>query len=443
MRILAWLLMAAMLWPSALVLAEDYSGSDFILRDPFLTLVGGYSSSSSFAVFSQTGARIESGYSAGGAFVGRAGTESYAHFTSPVITATAGDTEVDLSWTASTTYFGGVVSSYSVGQATASGGPYTYTSVGVSTSTTVTGLTNDTIYYFVIKVNDANLNQNTYSSEVSSVPVAAGGGGAGGSGGGGGGGSPGPVDGGTEAGDNLVTFAGTAFPRGRITLLKDGEFALDTEAASNGTFEMALTGLSTGTYNFVIYGEDTAGHRSAVRTFRVAIASENITNISGIYLSPTLSLTKSQVKRGDSISIFGQTAPASLVSIFLDGQTVDLIETSADEAGKYSYSLPTQALRLGNYTVMSRSSGLAGQSDFGTPQTFTVADENVPVIDETYLKGDLNEDGQVNLVDFAIAGFWYKRELSPAFSIKEQNHLNGDGRLDLVDFAIMAYYWSG
>ncbi len=59
------------------------------------------------------------------------------------------------------------------------------------------------------------------------------------------------------------------------------------------------------------------------------------------------------------------------------------------------------------------------------------------------IKCDLNEDGRCNLVDFSIAAFWYKKTLTPEFTVREKNHLNGDGKLDLIDFSIMAFYWTG
>jgi len=58
-------------------------------------------------------------------------------------------------------------------------------------------------------------------------------------------------------------------------------------------------------------------------------------------------------------------------------------------------------------------------------------------------KADLNGDNKVNLVDFSIAAFWYKRTLSADFVTIEKSKLNGDGKVTLVDFSIMAYYWTG
>ncbi len=54
------------------------------------------------------------------------------------------------------------------------------------------------------------------------------------------------------------------------------------------------------------------------------------------------------------------------------------------------------------------------------------------------IRGDVNKDNRVNLVDFSIAAYWYRR-LSPPASVD----INGDGRVDLIDFSIMAFYWTG
>ena len=59
------------------------------------------------------------------------------------------------------------------------------------------------------------------------------------------------------------------------------------------------------------------------------------------------------------------------------------------------------------------------------------------------IKGDLNGDCRVNLVDFSIAAYWYTRTLSSDFALKEQEQLNGDSKISLIDFSIMAYYWTG
>lgn len=66
----------------------------------------------------------------------------------------------------------------------------------------------------------------------------------------------------------------------------------------------------------------------------------------------------------------------------------------------------------------------------------------LPAINNTqiialYRVGDLNSDYLVNLTDFSIAAYWYKRLLSVEFFLIEGRNLNGDGIIDLLDFELM------
>jgi len=78
-------------------------------------------------------------------------------------------------------------------------------------------------------------------------------------------------------------------------------------------------------------------------------------------------------------------------------------------------------------------------SSFSKSISFLVGVKNIMAeLPKVAAKGDLNNDRRVNLVDFSIAAYWYKRS-SPPTNVD----LNSDGKVDLVDFSIMAYYWTG
>jgi Glycoside hydrolase family 44/Fibronectin type III domain len=81
------------------------------------------------------------------------------------LTATAGNTQISLSWTASSG-----ATSYHVKRATVTGGPYTTVASPTTTSDTDTGLTNGTAYFYVVSaVNSAG--QSANSSQVSATPT--------------------------------------------------------------------------------------------------------------------------------------------------------------------------------------------------------------------------------------------------------------------------------
>jgi fibronectin type 3 domain-containing protein len=82
------------------------------------------------------------------------------------VTATAGNAQVALSWSAST-----AATSYQVGRATMSGGPYSNVATPTGTSFTDTGVTNGTKYFYVVAAsNSAGTSPN--SVEVSATPAA-------------------------------------------------------------------------------------------------------------------------------------------------------------------------------------------------------------------------------------------------------------------------------
>lgn len=79
--------------------------------------------------------------------------------------ATAGNTQVSLTWTASAD-----ATSYHVKRSTTSGGPYTQVAAPATTSATDTGLTNGTIYYYVVSALNA-AGESADSSQASAIPV--------------------------------------------------------------------------------------------------------------------------------------------------------------------------------------------------------------------------------------------------------------------------------
>ena len=52
---------------------------------------------------------------------------------------------------------------------------------------------------------------------------------------------------------------------------------------------------------------------------------------------------------------------------------------------------------------------------------------------------DVNKDGRIDLIDFSIMAFWWKRDIGT----DNASDLNCDSRVDLVDFSILAYHWTG
>jgi hypothetical protein len=413
-----------------LISAQEFSSDTFKVQDPIM-FPGGYSTSDNYTLLGAI-SQMSIGTSTTNSLYQLFGGFLYFPFvTTPVVQATGGNAQVALSWTSADASTGWVVGSYVVGQSTVSGGPYTYSDVGLVLSSTRTGLSNGTTYYFVIRVSDGLGFPIATSTEVSATPVAppppppSGGGGGGG---------------GVVYGAAIVNFSGRAYPRSTVTILKDAQVAISTIADATSNFSASLTGLAAGNYFFSVYSEDNNGNRSSLLTFPVSV-TVGTTNITGIFIAPTIAVDKSQVRRGDNIAIFGQTTPQSEVTIQVNSDGPHFAKTQADTIGAYLYNFDTVPLEFGDHSTKSKAAKDNEISPFSVAVPFVVGTTNILAIQAEKKcngRGDVNNDCRVNLVDFSIVAFWYRRANPPA-----RVDINGDGQVSLVDFSIMAFNWTG
>lgn len=265
-------------------------------------------------------------------------------------------------------------------------------------------------------------------------------------GGGGGGGSPKKE----STPDTNVVFSGRAYPLSRVGILKDGQLVVTTIAGPDSNFTATISGLSKGNYSFSVYGEDKNGIRSSLFSFPIYITSGVTTKIGGIFIAPTIALDKKEVRRGDTISIFGQTTPNADVLININSEPEFFLNQIADAAGAYLLNFNSIQLALGDHTAKSKSTLGNEITEFSKALKFKVGTQSVSADAQDFatsgqsiVKGDLNNDKRVNLVDFSIAAFWYKKTLIGTIINTEQVHLNADAKIDLIDFSIMAFHWTG
>jgi len=115
----------------------------------------------------------------------------------------------------------------------------------------------------------------------------------------------------------------------------------------------------------------------------------------------------------------------------------------ADGSGRYLLHLDTGVLEKGDHVAAAKANFAGQDSPYGDAIHFTVGDTSVTTKEASVLKGDVNRDGHVNLVDFSIMAYWYGKKLTLDFAVIEKERLNGDGVINLTDFSIAAYYWTG
>ena len=259
------------------------------------------------------------------------------------------------------------------------------------------------------------------------------------SGGGGGGGWGGGVSLSTANIDSAI-FRGMAYPGSIVSLLQNGTLVTEIPSSPDGSFEIRLQNLSNGTYTFGIRADDAQGLRSSTQVITVYVTQGISTLIDGIFLAPTVTTDKIEAVYGDPIRIFGSTAPSAKVSLVVSA-AVDIVKSVvADANGTWTYTMSTSILGYGAHTAKARAITSNDTSVFSDPIAFVVGrtTTNRAISLRGNRKCDINGDGRVNLLDFSIMAFWYKRTGFPSTV-----DLNGDNRIDLSDVSILAYCWTG
>lgn len=258
--------------------------------------------------------------------------------------------------------------------------------------------------------------------------------------GGGGGGGGGNTNNEVLGLPTSINFSGMAYPLSRVYILKDGKIAITTIADQAANFSVSLSGLTTNTYTFSIYGEDGANRKSSFFSFPVYVTAGTTINIGNVFLSPTIDIDKSEVKQGDDLIIFGKSIPKKEVVISVHSDQEYFYKVISNAMGAYLYNLDTSILEIGKHQTKSKTTLVDQVSLYATPISFSVGNENKPKDDKSFSspRGDLNKDNHVNLVDFSIMAYWYKKVNPP-----QNVDLNNDRKITLVDFSILAFNWTG
>ena len=335
---------------------------------------------------------------------------------------------------------------------------FTYTSQYFH-SVLLTGLQNGQSYTYYVRCRD-DLNVDDATDYLISFAVAAQEGDEGeetgtpGGGGGAGGGSP--AGQGNERGvgwGNLlpypplpdlpgVAFSGWAYPIAMVTVLKDGQIEGEMPANSDAQFGAFLPDLAQGVYTFGLWATDIDGRHSITYSTTFWIDEGTQTQVSDIILPPTIAAGVSSVQAGQMVEVFGQSAPDSLVEVWLYPQTSgDLLteeiikrEVIASSMGRWTAFMDTTDLVNGDYKIKARTTiEQVGMSEFGQILDLAVGGAVTTGLCEG---ADLNGDGRVNLTDFSILLYYWGTD-------DECADQNKDGTVNLTDFSIMMFYWTG
>jgi hypothetical protein len=343
----------------------------------------------------------------------------------------ASATRIDLAWTDNASNELGFKIEEKVGSGTYS----EIDSVGSNiTSYAVTALSGSTTYYFRIRAFN-NDGTSAYTSEVYATTSAAPQSSSNPTSGGGGGGGPSPYIPSPTASTLSVNISGIAYPSSKINVLLDNALASTVTASKDASFSFSID-TTVGVHNFGIYTTDANGRRSSIFTFTLSLNSGTVASVSGIFLAPIIDIDKSEIKKGDTLSITGQTAPSSTVTIYIHSEDEIEKDVVSNGTGKYSYALDTNLLELGDHTVKSTASF---SENLVSPDSQLISFKVGRKTVGKYVEGDTTKDGKVNMVDFSVLLYHWNKGTNEDLAASDFNH---DGKVNMVDLSVMLYHWT-
>ncbi len=225
-----------------------------------------------------------------------------------------------------------------------------------------------------------------------------------------------------------------------ITFTEGGSSIGTCVADDTGYFTQIFPGIAPTDHTILIYGVDQFNRTTPSALIEVYTRAYQMTEVSGIILPPTLELDKTEIVRGDSITISGRGTPGYLVKISTE-PPVNSYEQTVDENGDFSLVISdTGNMDFGDHKVYALvQDGLGTQSLFSVTLFFRVLDSEPPDGDEPdcdITRGDLNCDDNVDIVDFSILLYHWGTNSGLA-------DINYDSNVNLIDFSIMMFYWQG
>ena len=145
---------------------------------------------------------------------------------------------------------------------------------------------------------------------------------------------------------DVVVFRGLAYPGSVVSILKNGSIVAEDPANPDGTFEVRVKKIAPGTYSFGVRAEDSDRIKSKLTLLTVFVSSGVVTIVDGIFIPPTITTDKIEVKKGDVITFMGRTAPESLIRLLVRSFSGSefIKQASSTTEGKWRFVYDTSLL---------------------------------------------------------------------------------------------------
>lgn len=235
-----------------------------------------------------------------------------------------------------------------------------------------------------------------------------------------------------------VVVEGKAYPNADVHILKDGDVVGIVKADALANFYFGTTEVTPGVTTFGFWAQDANGLKSVSFNTTFQVVQNAVTTVSGALLPPTIALDKKVVKRGEPLSIFGQSTPDSKIVTHVNSEETVVESVSTDKTGQWRLAFDTGKVKEEEFHTAKAmfesvaASGSVLRSGFSQAVSFYVGEKSAGKTRSS----DLNGDGKVNLVDFSILLFHWGK-------VSDVADLNIDSKVNLTDFSILVFHWTG
>lgn len=308
---------------------------------------------------------------------------------------------------------------------------------GSSESMTVSGLSENTTYFFALKTSDEVPNTSTISNVPSGITLA----------------TPTPTSsvtptptptseelpviettGGGIGGNDptRIIFSGRAFPGAILGVYligtEYGQVLIEDEfrTQDDGSFRKEVISPVEERRLYGLLIKDKNGKPAKSKFFTYDLRFNTIVHQEKIIFAPSITTNKSVFTRNELLLVSGYAAPGNIVETLADGKIIG--KTKVEDDGLYKVTINTNVLILGIYKIQTRQfdSSIGKMGDMSETKIVRIG-----YFPFTHI--DFNQDSKINISDWSI---FLSNWGSSDADIHMRDDLNGDKKIDISDLSV-------